>query len=411
MDLELSQTSKNTQISSALGILTKSHVNLTHQALQRSHDFILQDQSAKLLPKERVKNCLKKRIDKTKNREVKYNEDRKKAHWSNVQRCGSIWLCPVCAKQITEKRREELKSAIDTFKHNGGHVFMMTLTFSHSPGQPLSALLSSQKKAYELFNKTTKVQDIFKAMGVGSKKVNAKEITYGQNGWHPHQHVLLLSDKPITDSYKEKMSLTDIDFNQKTKLNQLIKYYDDLAKIWIKCCISAGLQAPSMEYGLDIRDGKYADRYVSKWGLENELTKGHVKKGREGGFTPFDMLQLSLHDVQIYGRSAKSLYQEYGISTKGLRQLVWARGLKNLLNVEEKTDEELAIETENNAILLDTVPDLIFSLLCKYQQRHTYLTAIQNDWENGTYGLLTSETYLLIESLAKLEIESLAKSY
>ncbi|MGY0203373.1 hypothetical protein ACW7EJ_07295, partial [Acinetobacter soli] len=47
---------------------------------------ILQDQSSKLLPKERVLNCLKRRIDKSKNREVKYNEIRKKAHWSNVQR-------------------------------------------------------------------------------------------------------------------------------------------------------------------------------------------------------------------------------------------------------------------------------------------------------------------------------------
>ncbi|MCW8513924.1 hypothetical protein, partial [Streptococcus macedonicus] len=68
------------------------------------------------MPRERVGNCLKKRIDKTKQREVKYNENRKKAHWSNVQRCGSVWTCPVCAKQITEKRREELKNGIETWK-------------------------------------------------------------------------------------------------------------------------------------------------------------------------------------------------------------------------------------------------------------------------------------------------------
>ncbi|MFH7354329.1 rolling circle replication protein, Rep63 protein, partial [Acinetobacter bereziniae] len=85
----------------ALGIFTKTHVTLTNKGVQRVHDFLLQDQSAKLLPKERVCNCLKKRIDKNKDREVKYNESRKKAHWSNVQRCGSVWMCPVCAKQIT----------------------------------------------------------------------------------------------------------------------------------------------------------------------------------------------------------------------------------------------------------------------------------------------------------------------
>ena len=92
-----------------LGIFTKSPVILANKGVQRIHEFLLQDQSAKLLPLERVCNCLKKRIDKQKQREVKYNESRKKAHWANVQRCGSVWTCPVCAKQITEKRREELK--------------------------------------------------------------------------------------------------------------------------------------------------------------------------------------------------------------------------------------------------------------------------------------------------------------
>ncbi len=124
---------KSAENARPLGIFTKSHVILATQGFQRLHEFLLQDQSAKLLPKERVTNCLKKRIDKQKQREVKYSESRKKAHWSNVQRCGSVWTCPVCAKQITEKRREEIKTAIESWKnaHSGG-VLLLTLTFSHS---------------------------------------------------------------------------------------------------------------------------------------------------------------------------------------------------------------------------------------------------------------------------------------
>ena len=61
-----------------LGIFTKYQVIHGAQGFQRSNDFLLQDQSAKLLPKERVCNCLKNRIDKQKQREVKYNENRKK---------------------------------------------------------------------------------------------------------------------------------------------------------------------------------------------------------------------------------------------------------------------------------------------------------------------------------------------
>ena len=36
---------------------------------------------------------------------------------------------------------------------------------------------------------------------------------------------------------------------------------------------------------------------------------------------------------------------------KGSRQLVWSRGLKSLLDLDEKTDEELAEETEKTLSL------------------------------------------------------------
>ena len=49
----------------SLGIFTKSPVILTNKGVQRIHEFLLQDQSAKLLPLERVCNCLKTNRQKT----------------------------------------------------------------------------------------------------------------------------------------------------------------------------------------------------------------------------------------------------------------------------------------------------------------------------------------------------------
>ncbi|MBV6575131.1 rolling circle replication protein, Rep63 protein, partial [Acinetobacter baumannii] len=77
------------------------------------------------------------------------------------------------------------------------------------------------------------------------------------------------------------------------------------------------LNAPSMRHGLDLRNGSYADQYVSKWGLEDELSKGNVKKGRNGGFTPFDLLNFSIEDNEIYGKKPSKLFQEFAISMKG----------------------------------------------------------------------------------------------
>ena len=370
-----------------LGIFTKTQVKLTAQGLQRFHDFVLQDQSAKLLPKERVSNCLKKRIDKYKNRSVRYNEVREKAHWANVQRCGGVWICPVCAKQITEKRREELKQGIERWKTvHSGSVLLLTLTFSHSITHPLKMSLEGLRKATKIFLENSKVKAIQKLMGA-EHKINSLEVTYGSNGWHPHRHILLL----VKGSF---------DYS---------KYLDELKTLWIKSCVRAGLSAPSMQHGLDIRDGEYASNYVSKWGLESELTKGHVKKGR-GSYTPFDLLNYSCvdaDDVFRSGRSAANLYQEYGVAIKGQRQLSWSRGLKALLLVEEKTDEELAQETEKDSIELLEVEDYIFGLLTHYQLRHEYLICLENDFKNGCFGNGSAD--FLLEKMLIYEIENLEK--
>jgi hypothetical protein len=375
---------KSAENARPLGIFTKSHVILATQGFHRLHEFLLQDQSAKLLPKERVTNCLKKRIDKQKQREVKYSESRKKAHWSNVQRCGSVWTCPVCAKQITEKRREEIKTAIESWKnaHSGG-VLLLTLTFSHSSKESLRSLLERQKKALKIFHETTKLQETFKKLGV-QHKIKSLEMTFGKNGWHPHNHILLLTKNEVED-YQS--------------------YISDLSVLWIKACVKAGLNAPSMQHGLDIRDGNYASQYVAKWGLDFELAKGHTKKGRNGGYTPFDLLQYSILDAIINERTAASLWQEFGIATKGARQLVWGRGLKKLLGIEEKTDEQLAEETEKEAITMRTVDDYAFSILCHYQVRHQFLRCLERDWENGCFG--TGEAERLLIPLLEYEIQRL----
>ena len=158
-----------------LGIYTKSLVAPS----KRVHDFILQDQSCKLLPKHRVCNCLKKRIDKNKNRTVKYNVDRKKSHWSNVQRCASLWVCPVCAKQITEGRRSELSAALERWKKILGGCLLLTLTFSHSLDMPLAVTQLGLRKAYQYFVEHRQVKNIFEFLGV-QHKIKGQEITWGK---------------------------------------------------------------------------------------------------------------------------------------------------------------------------------------------------------------------------------------
>lgn len=361
--------------SAPLGKLTKSQATLAQQGFQRVHNFILQDQSAKLLPKERVCNCLKRRIDKNKPRTVLFNEFREKAQWGNLQRCGSLWSCPVCATQISEKRREEMKQLLAYWRQlPDADVKLMTLTFSHSQSEPLKVLLSKLKHAIAMFFGSRKFKELSEVCKI-KFKVRSLEVTYGSNGWHPHFHILLMTN-----------DVEDLAFS----------YRDELAKLWIHCCVSKGLGSPSMEHGLDIRDGSYAEQYIAKWGLDYEMTKGNVKKGRKESLSPFDLLQLSIQDNEVHGKTPSKLWQEFAIAMKGQRQLVWSRGLKKLVGIDEKDDQEIVDETDNESIILRDVDQITFDLLIKYQKRHEFLKWQEADFKNGCYGSGQTEENLII---------------
>lgn len=339
----------STPVFSGLGA---DFVILRSKACLRVKRFLLQDEACRLLPSERVNNCLKKRISKDKGVIVKYNSVTKHACYSNLQSCGSVWNCPVCAAKISEQRRSELKQGIARHRKNGGYVYLITLTNSHHYGDNLALLMSGQKKALKYLWSDRKTKEHFAAIGkIGH--ITASEVTHGKNGFHPHFHILLFSDREV-----------DIKALQKF-----------IAKEWQHCCRKAKLKEPSLEHGCDITDGKFADRYVAKWGLEEEMTKGHIKKGREGGNTPFDLLRLSESGCERSGR----LFQQYAAAYKGKRQLNWSNGLKKLLLVEEVTDKEAAEMEDEESIEEQELAQEIWRLILIYKKRGEVLKAIELD--------------------------------
>lgn len=370
-----SETSQKSASRGSLGKYTKSQAIVVPQRLQRLHSFVLQDQSARLLPQERVCNCLKRRIDKNKNRTVMFNENREKAAWGNLQRCGSIWSCPVCAKKITEERRSEMGKLIKFWNEQANSdIKLMTLTFSHSQHEPLKSLLSKLQHAIAMFFSSRKFKELSAVCKI-KYKVRSLEVTFGNNGWHPHLHILLLTN-----------DVNDLAFD----------FRDELAKLWMHCCVAKGLKSPSMAHGLDIRDGSYAEEYVAKWGLDYEMTKGNVKRGRKNSLSPFDLLQMSIEDQEIYEKLPSKLWQEFAISMKGQRQLVWSRGLKKLVGIDEKSDKQVADETDDESITLRDVDQMTFDLLTKYQKRHEFLRWQEEDFKNGCYGSGQTEKNLII---------------
>lgn len=118
---------------------------------------------------------------------------------------------------------------------------------------------------------------------------------------------------------------------------------------WAACCVKSGLGEPSYAHGLKLDDGTKAGNYAAKWGLEDEMTKGHTKKALHGE-TPFDFLRAYLSDGT--DRQAAALFAEFAETFKGKRQLSWSKGLKAMFAIEEASDEELATRVEESAVLL-----------------------------------------------------------
>ena len=308
----------------SLGSITKSYSADINDTQKRRgltiRRFALKAVSSNILPDSRTAKCMRWRAP---NQQVEVWRAVSagvagKAFYKGLFVCGSLWLCPVCAAKISERRRVELASALASARAQGFKVMLLTQTIRHGLGDSLSNSFKSIAAAEKRMwgdRSATAFRDQFGLVGT----IKTTEVTWGAaNGWHPHKHTLLILSGDVTPEHVQQV----------------------LSPLWIKSCVSAGLPAPTLDVGLTVQDGSFADGYVSKWGLESEMTKGHSKVAKVGGFTPFALLQnvIDTGDAQSW-----ELFKEYAAATKGKRQLVWSRGLRaKLLHDVEKTDEELA---------------------------------------------------------------------
>jgi len=295
-----------------------------------------QSASRRLLPKKRVSKCLRWKM--AKNVKVLKSSEHKKCHYGDLMICGSVWDCPVCAGKISERRRVELTRAVEQHKEFGGSVYLITFTYSHKKHDDLQELLKKQSKAMIWFYQHRTYKEFAKRYEKQGR-VRALEVNHGANGWHPHVHELWFLDLHLQDLETLKLEI----FN-----------------LWVKACARFDLGTPSWDHGVDVRGGGDAASYVSKfgledkkpgtkaWGIEDEITKASSKKARLGSRSAFQLL-----DDYIDGdKQSGALFSEYSKAFHGKRQLTWSRGLKAVFDLDTMTDEELATQQEDKAVIL-----------------------------------------------------------
>lgn len=262
--------------------------------------------------------------------------DRDSYHYKGLATCGSVHNCAICASKIQERRRLEVEQAIDWAETQKRAGYVVSLTFPHRVDQPLKQLLKLQRDALAHMRNSRGYKQLMEYCKHAGR-IRSLEVTHGQNGWHPHTHELLFLDPQVPAEWLRAQ----------------------LAPLWLKSCRKVGLfvdgrdnEADFLRYSVDVRAGdegtadylaKMDDQ--SKWGLSHELTKSSSKQGKRAGSHPFKLAT----DPATHG-----LFLEYVQAMKGSRQLIWSRGLKDAVGVDDKTDDEIA--REEVAKVVDQIP-------------------------------------------------------
>lgn len=333
----------------------------------RSERYAMQSIAKLALPDERVSRCLRRLSYASGNVEVWKHKQTRKSFYSGLLVCGSVWHCPVCAAKISERRKIEIKTAFELHKQNGGNIAMLTLTFSHTRFDNLKYMLERFKKVTNKFfsgKMYDKVRKRIKLLG----RIRVMEVTYGNNGWHPHLHIGLL--------YYEQVNLKELEL--------------ELFKLYEKACSNFGLKI-IYPFGLKLQSAEDAEEYFSKfgtWSIEQELSKSHIKRGKKDSLTPFDFLRNYLIEENV---RYLTLFKDYAFNFKGKRQIQWSQGLKKTFGIEEKTDSEIAIEKIEKADLLGLLTYGEWKKILKNDLRAKFLDLVEKYGFEYAYDLVIDD--------------------
>lgn len=241
------------------------------------------------------------------------------AYVTGTKRCNSVWACPRCSARISAARRSDMNELLHRARGRGFAPVLLTLTARHGRADQLSALLAAMKAAKQRFQQLVGWRR-FKASLAGT--VTATELTHGRHGWHVHFHMILIIRAAPAAA---------------------LEAVEALRPLWLRALASAGLSGNHAAFRAD--PGHLAGEYVSKWGAAEELTLATVKAGRSGSRSPWQLLR----DAAEGDGKAGSLWLHFVKEFRGVRQLVWSRGLRADFGLDDETPDDQVPDTEASA--------------------------------------------------------------
>lgn len=253
-----------------------------------------------------------------------------RAYLKGLQACDRGWVCPVCTRAKAEEARHRVNALLSRGRRERWHMVMMTLTVRHNSDMPLKDLWCRISMASDELRRTHSWKRLNKGL-IGSLK--AVEVTYGDNGWHPHYHVILAFPQDACVDQDEA-----------------IQRVEGLRGAWMAEIAAQGLTGNA--HAFDVQGAAAVRNYLTKWGAGEELTLGHAKTGRPGQRTPWQLLR----DSRNGDAGAGELWLEFVRVIKGTHQLRMTPGIRALIEEElARLQEARPAKEEPKEATIDTI--------------------------------------------------------
>jgi len=289
----------------------------------------------------------------------RYGADRADYVW--IRRCGSVWFCLGCATKIYGKRREELQQAFTYFQDKKKTYSFVTLTHPHTNKETLANTMERLGKAVRAL-RTGKAWTLFKEKYGLEHIIRATEVTYSDTaGFHPHFHMLFVYDR-------EAMTPEEV-----ANIEQFLR------DRWSRICIDHGFIANDRKrcehliHGVDVQTGvNPVDwEYLAKikvWEMASTTSKTPRKKD---SLSPWNIFEKAQEGDPKY----QALWWDFMEGMRGRAAIRWSPGLKQLVGVEEKTDDEIV--QGKQAELVYIVEKESFRKIVKTNSRVRVLEAVE----------------------------------
>ena len=292
--------------------------------------WILQSSIARSLPDERVSWCLRRLKEGAGVVRVLRSVDLDSVHYGGLIVCGSVWMCPICASKITERRKNEL---LQVEKNFSGGLYMASFTVSHALGDSLAVVDKKVSSSLRRVFSGKGWQVIKKEFGIFGY-VSSVEVTYGNNGWHAHRHVLFFCN--------DWFPMGRFEILLKRRYHAALEAGGGSAS-WRRGCVVSDAR----EYQNEICD------YVIKWGISSEVAKAPMKRARGENLSVWEVAFLGALCGEV---KYLTLWLEYVGYYKGKKQLFYSKGTRKMLGLDvELSDLEIAANQDEKAELLAVI--------------------------------------------------------